>query len=71
MIRAQLALPVLGEVQTASVLTFHTWGLPARHSPATACFPEASWGEEQNLEGRWDRAPRATLARSMALTLEG
>lgn len=54
---AQLALPVLGEVQTASVL-ISTPGacLPGIPQPQPA-FPEASWGEEQNLEGRWDSAP--------------
>ena len=57
MIRAQLALPVLGEVQTASVLTFHTWGLPARHSPATAWFPRGLLGRRAESGGQMGPCP--------------
>lgn len=44
--RAQLALPILGEVKMASVHAFYTWGLPARHSSVTAWSPGG-------LLGRW------------------
>lgn len=55
--RAQLALPIAGEVQTTSVHAFHTWGLPGRHPLATVWSPGGRLGRQVGTWGQMGLPP--------------